>query len=227
MNDDDPILDSFIEQARLFPLPNLVLFPHIDQPLHIFEPRYRQLTADALADDRLIALALVTEGSKVDLAGSPPIHPGVCVGRIIAEKMMDDGEYLLVLRGLARGRIVEEIAGDEPYRTARVQVLQDAITLPPADVLAVRRRFASLILPSVSNPNQRKELQELFSKEIPLGMLCDFLAYKLHLPFARKQQLLEEPDVATRARILLEELSRSLPPGPPEGRKFPPDFSLN
>ena len=62
MSADHPPLSDFAGTARLFPLPNLVLFPHVMQPLHIFEPRYRQMTADALAGDRLIAVVLLKPG---------------------------------------------------------------------------------------------------------------------------------------------------------------------
>jgi uncharacterized protein len=226
-DDDDAILESFVGPARLFPLPNLVLFPNVDQLLHIFEQRYRQMTADALAGDRLIATALMTEGSKADLEGSPPIHPGVCLGRIIADKQLDDGRFLLMLRGLARARIIEEAAGDEPYRTARVQLLTDRMTMSPVDALGTRQHLASLILPRLSDPPSFQQMRELFQKEMPLGALCDFLAYKLPLSLACKQQLLEEVDVARRVRLLLDELATQLPGASSDIRKFPPDFSLN
>jgi uncharacterized protein len=227
MNDDDMNLGSFTGIVRLFPLPNLILFPHVDQLLQIFEPRYRKMTTDALAGDRLIATALITESSKVDILESPPIHPGVCVGRIIAEKELDDGQFLLMLRGLSRARIVEEIAGSEPYRRARVELVPDISKLPPADVISIRQRLAALILPRLGDSASLQQMRELFQKEMPLGSLCDFLGYKLPLTLACKQRLLEEADVANRARLLLDELAIQLPPGPPESRKFPPDFSLN
>src|SRR5205085_1976564 len=96
------VLKQFSGMARLFPLPNVVLFPQVVQPLHIFEPRYREMTADALADDRLIAMALLQPGWEADYEGRPPIHPICCLGRIFAEKHLPDGRYNLLLRGLTR-----------------------------------------------------------------------------------------------------------------------------
>src|SRR3954471_21363862 len=93
---------------RLFPLPNLVLFPGAMQPLHIFEPRYRQMTVDALAGDRLIGMALPRPGWENDYVGKPAIHPVVCVGRILAEQRLADGRFNILLRGLRRARVVEE-----------------------------------------------------------------------------------------------------------------------
>ena len=94
MNDDFSPLSVFTGMARLFPLPNLVFFPQVVQPLHIFEPRYRQMTADALAGDRLMALVLPRSGWEADYAGSPAVperfpHPvrrsaASAVGRSLA-----------------------------------------------------------------------------------------------------------------------------------------------
>src|SRR5262245_4682668 len=109
MNDDSP-LAGFSGKARLFPLPNLVFFPQVMQPLHVFEPRYRQMTADALEGDRLIALVLPKPGWEGDYMGKPLLHDVACIGRIMAEQLLEDGRYNMLLRGLARVRIVDEIA---------------------------------------------------------------------------------------------------------------------
>ncbi len=110
---------------RLFPLPNLVLFPGAMQPLHIFEPRYRQMTADALAGDRLIAMVLPRPGWEPDYAGTPAIHGVACVGRILAEQHLADGRYNVLLRGLLRVRVQDEVAQPKLYRAAHVQPLED------------------------------------------------------------------------------------------------------
>src|SRR6516164_287400 len=114
-------LQNFEGIARLFPLPNMVLFPFVIQPLHIFEERYRQMTADALASDRLICMALLRPGWEAEYSGRPPIHSVACLGRIVADQRLDDGRYNLLLRGLARVRIVEEIEPGQTYRRARVE----------------------------------------------------------------------------------------------------------
>src|SRR5438874_11474896 len=93
---------EFSGKVRLFPLPNLVLFPHVMQPLHIFEPRYRQLTEDALDGDRLITLVLPLPGWEKDYADKPALHSIGCVGKIMAEQRLEDGRFNILLRGLAR-----------------------------------------------------------------------------------------------------------------------------
>src|SRR5438094_2455530 len=106
MNDDTYALDQFDGTARLFPLPNLVLFPHVIQPLHIFEPRYRQMTADALDGDGLIALAILQPDWEKDYEGKPAIYPVACLGKIVADQRLEDGRYNLLLRGLRRARVL-------------------------------------------------------------------------------------------------------------------------
>src|SRR5262245_15464455 len=98
---DDNAINEFSGHVRLFPLPNLVLFPNVVQPLHIFEPRYREMTADALAGDRLIAIVLLQEGAD-ESSNQAPIHSVACLGRIIADQAMSDGRYNLLLRGVRR-----------------------------------------------------------------------------------------------------------------------------
>src|SRR5881227_916572 len=125
MNDDQHALANFSGSARLFPLPNLVLFPHVVQPLHVFEPRYRQMTADALAADRLIALALLKPGWEDAGAEPPAVCPVACLGRVVADQLLPDGRYNLLLRGLSRLRLLGEVPDDRPYRTARAELLTD------------------------------------------------------------------------------------------------------
>src|SRR5436190_10254621 len=111
MSPDPLALHPFNGVARLFPLPNLVLFPQVVQPLHIFEPRYRQLTAHALASDRYLALALLKPGWETAYEGNPAIHAIVCLGRFVAAQLLEDGRYYLPLRGVSRARIVTELTG--------------------------------------------------------------------------------------------------------------------
>jgi len=105
ISDHATTLDNFKGRARLFPLPNLVLFPHVVQPLHIFEPRYRQMMRECLLDDRVLAMALVTTKHGSSFFGDPPLHPVICVGKVFKEEILPDGRINLLLHGVARGRI--------------------------------------------------------------------------------------------------------------------------
>src|SRR5512138_2484886 len=92
----------------LFPLPNVVLFPNVCLPLHIFEPRYREMTADALAGDRIIGMVLLRPGWEGNYEGRPPIYEVGCAGLITHAENLDDGRYNLVLRGMEKFRVLRE-----------------------------------------------------------------------------------------------------------------------
>jgi Lon protease-like protein len=217
--------------ARLFPLPNLVLFPHAIQPLHIFEPRYRQMTADALAGDRLIALVLLRPGWEEDYEGRPSVHPVGCLGKIVADQRLDGGRYNLVLRGLRRVRLRDEVPTDRLYRTARVEGLHDAAPLDAPAAAALRARLAEQLPRWVApGAGALEPFHKLLDSDLPAGALCDIFAFALPLDVALKQELLEELDVSARARRLLEVLRGHAPAagaGAIPERKFPPEFSAN
>jgi uncharacterized protein len=230
MSDDTSPLAGFDGTARLFPLPNVVLYPHVMQPLHIFEPRYRQMTADALAGNRQIALVLLEPGWETTYEGAPPIHDIACLGKIVAENRLDDGRYNILLRGLCRIRIDHGIDQAKLYRLARVELLEDVLLTQPLTVRKLRKQLIRQV--PAWFPAKGKVLDEfkkLLRSELPLGTLCDIVAFALPLDVAFKQQLLEELDVAKRAASLVDYLESHEPPQAAElvERKFPPEFSVN
>lgn len=218
-------LGGFNGVARLFPLPDLVLFPGIDQGLHIFEYRYRQMTADALADDGRIALVMLAPNWEEQYDARPAVEAVACLGRIVAHEQLDDGRYNLRLRGVARVRIETELpAPEKRYRLARCMVLAD---IPPADLAEAtgfRAELRAAVLARFPTGGQaHKQLAALFDSELPLGEVCDRLAYSLPLPCEMKQHLLAEPAATVRAEIL----THALRCPPRKNRPFPPDFSRN
>jgi Lon protease-like protein len=233
MKDDSASLEQFNGTVRLFPLPNVVLFPQVVQPLHIFEPRYRQMTVDALADDRLIAPVLLRPGWDEDYDGQPAVQPVLCVGRIVAEQRLPDGRFNLLLRGVSRARIVEELPTDKLYRSARVE-LQAEGSPPSADSVRWLRDQIGTAVQSWfpdDGPALRQLEKLVKNAELPLGVLCDLLSFAAPLMIEAKQQLLEAVDIHERAQLLLQYLQVSQPPAP-TGKsaskpKFPPDFSSN
>jgi Lon protease-like protein len=220
---------DFAGTVRLFPLPNLVLLPHVGQPLHIFEPRYRELMEDALEDDRLIATALLQSGWEEDYHKKPPIHPMICIGTIQNEERLSDGRYNLILQGVARARITEEIKTGKAYRIARVEVLEE---IAPSEEQATRllTRLAQEVTPFFRpRPVALQQMQRLLVSGLELGALSDIFSFVLPLPLEARLELLGEAHVATRVERLLEVLSEQPPPAlpPTGGRRFPPGFSLN
>src|SRR4051794_43477 len=230
MNDDQHALANFTGTARLFPLPNLVLFPPVAQPLPVFEPRYRQMTADALAGDRLVAPVLLRPGWEAEYDARPAVHPVACLGRIVADQKLADGRYNLLVRGLARLRLHGEVPDTRPYRTARGELLTDGPLPSVAEAKALRKDLAGKVLPRFAAGPPRDQLRELFRGELSLGALCDILGFALPFPVEHKQALLEQLDVTRRAGRLLTLLDALVPTpaaDPDPDRKVPPDFSAN
>ena len=106
----------------IFPLPNVVLFPGVFLPLHIFEPRYREMVADALDGDRLIGMVLLRPGWEGDYEDRPAVYPIGCAGVITHHEQMPDGRYNIVLRGLEKFKVLDE-EDSKTYRLAHIQPL--------------------------------------------------------------------------------------------------------
>jgi Lon protease-like protein len=223
--------DAFSGTARLFPLPNLVLFPHVLQPLHIFEPRYRDLLAEAIEEDRLIAMALLSPGWEADYEGRPPVESTACLGRVATWQQLPDGTYNILLAGLKRLSIESELPPHKSFREARVQLLEDRYSPQGA---ARRPELQRCLLEAFgralpSSPETREQINELLSGELSLGTLADIIAYSLELSIECKQKLLAEPNVDRRASQLIEHLHRltAAPKNPSGPAFFPPEFSAN
>jgi Lon protease-like protein len=229
MNEDLDGLGPDEGLVRLFPLPNLVLLPHVIQPLHVFEPRYRQLIGDSLADDRQFAMALLRPGWEDSYHKRPPLFPAVCLGRIYQEEILFDGRYNLLLHARRRARILEEVSTDRLYRTARVRWLDDT----PVEAQGVERALAQrlgrvLTAWFTQQATTSAQIRQLLKSELPLGTICDVLAFALPLPLEEKQELLDEPRVEARVRRVLAFLEAQLAQTEPRpARRFPPEFSAN
>lgn len=133
------------ELVPVFPLANVVLFPRVRTPLHLFEPRYRQLARDVLAGARRLAMAVVRPEHVADMAGNPPLYPIACAGVITEAQRMPDGRYNIVLLGERRVRLVGEEPpdGQRLYRVARVEALEDRY--PEAERPRVARLRAAIV----------------------------------------------------------------------------------
>ncbi|HUY36193.1 MAG TPA: LON peptidase substrate-binding domain-containing protein [Pirellulales bacterium] len=224
--------DEFSGKARLFPLPNLVLFPSVLQPLHVFEPRYRDLVAEALEGDKLVAMGILAPGWEPDYEGRPPLAPVACLGRITTCQRMEGGRYNLLLVGLARVGLVRELPPTKSFREAEVEVFEDHY---PSKGFARRQDLQRRLLDEFKRllPQSgpvHEPLEQLLAAEVPLGLFTDIMAYTINLGIQVKQQLLAERNVDQRAATLLAALAGMSHAGPvrqPLSGGFPPDFSEN
>src|SRR4051794_5845167 len=138
----------------IFPLPNVVLFPNVFLPLHIFEPRYRQMVDEALKGDRIIGMVLLRPGWEGDYEGRPAIYPIGCAGVITHAERLADGRFNIVLRGMEKFRVREEESG-RTYRVAHVEpVPEPAPESLRAEMRVHRRRLEALLVPQPEGPQQ-------------------------------------------------------------------------
>ena len=223
-------LQGFDGQAPLFPLPNVITFPHTWQPLHIFEPRYRQMVEDAIDGNRLIAMALLRPHweSTYDTKFAK-IHPVVCLGHIAVEERLPDGRFNLALRGLCRARVEAEVGDARPYRMAELTLMPDVY--PSTETIDRRHRQRELLAGAVEVlPELQSDplLHQLLDAELPLGVLCDVLTHSLGLSIDDARLVLDELDVDQRSDLVLQYLrQRQRGQTPTTKGGFPPAFSVN
>src|SRR5262249_21774452 len=157
--------------------------------------------------DRLIAMALLRPGWEADYQGRPALYPVACLGKIVAEQRLDDGRFNLLLRGLCRVRIDHEVPGGKLYRSAPVRPLADVGAPPPEADRDLRCRLTERVpLWFPTQAGVLEQFRKLLKSELPLGALCDILAFALPLAVELKQELLEQPDVGLRVGRLLAHL---------------------
>ena len=182
----------------IFPLPNVVLFPSVFLPLHIFEPRYRQMLADALSGDRIIGMALQKEGR--DPGPAPAVYDIGCAGLVTHAESLPDGRSNIVLRGIERFRIVAEIGG-RAYRRAEIAPLPETDSERIRDEL---RRLRTRLDPLVGGRFDNAKWRRMVPADMGDDALVNTLAQYLDLEPVEKQALLEQGDVAGRSRALID-----------------------
>ena len=190
----------------LFPLPNVVLFPNVFLPLHIFEPRYRQMVADALQGDRIIAMALLRPGYEAKYEGRPPIYDVGCAGVITHSHPFPDGRYDIVLRGIEKIRITSEDQS-RPYRIGHVESISETIPADEAQPLRQQRQRLEAVLAAAV---ERVRAEPKFPPSVPDEDLINALAQYLELEVVERQALLECHGVLARCRALINLLEMKL-----------------
>ena len=187
-------------QVRIFPLSEVVLFPDTLLPLHIFEPRYRKMLADALEGDRVIGMVLIKDP---DASPQPTVYPVGCAGTIVEHKPFADGRSLVVLKGTVKFRIRCELATDQPYRIVEAQALYEGP--PPMDkVRGWRDELHDCVRDLVRAASGEEETVESLFEKIDLLAMTNALSASLPLDVLEKQSLLECPTVEDRERRLAE-----------------------
>ncbi|HEV8111903.1 MAG TPA: LON peptidase substrate-binding domain-containing protein [Planctomycetota bacterium] len=182
--------DARLRIVPLFPLPNVFLFPGCVMPLHIFEPRYRQMIEDLLDGPGQIVMGTVVEEHADALAGSPRIRTVAGLGEICRHERLPDGRFLVWLFGLSRVRVTEA-ASNRMYRRVEIEPLLETAPTKEREALLrtqLRRAILARCDEATNLPN-----------EIPISCLVDLLLQRLGLPQREMEGLYEELDVETRA----------------------------
>jgi len=203
--DDEPLY--LPDVVPVFPLPEVVLFPGTLLPLHIFEPRYLQLVADVLAGESILGVALLKPGFEpLYYTQRAPIHTTIGLGRIVESEKTPESDYNILVRGVGRAAIVEEVR-DQPYRQARVDLIETSGDDAEEQVAELRRRLFSAIRgnPGLDSGLRRHWLR-LRRSDIKLDQLADLLAAGLPAEAELRQCLLNEPDAGRRTALLLNQV---------------------
>jgi Lon protease-like protein len=181
---------------RLFPLGEVVFFPDTLLPLHVFEPRYRKLVADAMAGDRTIGMVLIrgadgpVEPAQPDHPDRPAVYDVGCAGRIVEHEPLADGRSMIVLRGTVRFRIRRELVVADPYRVVEAQALYEA-PIPAEHMRPWRDELRVLFGDyAAALSGDRAAVDKIFAK-LDLEGLVNYLSASLPLSVLEKQSLLE------------------------------------
>lgn len=206
MSDYSP--GAIIERLALFPLPNAVLFPGALLPLHVFEPRYRAMTADVLNGTHELSVVLIRPG-PLDEHGHPQIASIAGIGRIVRHERLHDGRYNIALQGMARVKL-EELPFEPPYRTARALVVGSTGHASSADVAALVTSATRVLVEHNHNRADALEARlpdELVHAAADSGQIADRLAHALLFDTVEQQQVLETLDIGERVRRCSEALA--------------------
>ena len=199
-------LAAALTRMPLFPLPNVVLFPHASLRLHIFEERYRALTRDILDGERFLAMGLIVESAS-PTDERPAVEPIAGVGEVVMAHELPDGRFNLVVRGHTRVRIDEELASDRPYRLVSATVLPD---LPVADGREVRDAEQALrvLIGQLADaiPEGGEPLRQIVAGLETPDALANVAAAELIADVSVRQRLLETRDVGRRLERVTAEI---------------------
>lgn len=208
-----PLTETELAALPLFPLPRVVLFPGSVLPLHVFEPRYRELMEACVAEGPMaMAVPLLVPGWEQEYDGRPPIHPIAGAGRIVEHRRYPDGRFDVLLAGLARVRLQELPAEGRSYRRAHATPLVDRTPHPEriAEQIPAVLSLASTVVALV------RERYPEFSLGVDghshPSVIADRIADRLVSSPEGRQRLLEALDVKVRLALardaLLEVLTK-------------------
>jgi Lon protease-like protein len=190
----------------VFPLPNVVMFPSTQLPLHLFEPRYRAMVEHCVAvGPQTLAVAQLRSGWEPEYENRPAIHEIAGAGRIIAHERRRDGTYDIMLQAICRVRLTES-ESPHPFRVARAEVLadiggDDVSAIDVTGLVALASEVAGLL--HRAQPDFSLGLK---GDESP-AMLANCLANRCIVDAVVRQRVLEAVHVPARVRLVTSALA--------------------
>lgn len=210
MSEEMSIKVNFGKPLPLFPLNHVTLMPQQVTPLHIFEPRYRQMVKHALDASGQFAMA-VFDGDdwKEQYLGNPPLRPAVCLGHIVQHESLADGRYNILLQGICRARVISELEPDEDFLYRRAMLEPVGLEhLSEEDLSSFRAHVTHLFEegPLTEMAAAEPLLQYMRNSEIPTRALLELVAFAVVSDNDLKYALLAEGDERGRVKLLGDEL---------------------
>ena len=210
MSSDKPAsrpLGRALRRLPLFPLEDVVLFPHSMIPLHIFEARYRKMVRDVLGSNRLVAISLQLEKESLEEGNIPRVANVASVGELVLAQELPDGRFNLVVRGRARIGIDEELLSDEPYRLIAAHEIPDDPAGESSDIDEADTTLRALVTGlAESIPDGGELLKHVAAAQDTPAALANVVAASLVADAKARQRLLETTDVFERLERLSNEV---------------------
>lgn len=203
---------NFTRAMPLFPLDTAVLLPQQVLPLHIFEERYRQMIGRALDGSGQIAMGVFRGHRwKQEYHERPPVRPAVCVGQIVQHEQLPDGRFHILLQGICRAKVVEEVEPDPGMLFRRVMLQPVGVGEVDEDELDSLRDWLDDALsesPLTQMTAAKTVLDYVRNESIPTSALLELVSFTMTSSGELRYRLLAEGDAARRARLVRHELEQ-------------------
>lgn len=211
--DEQAVVEASLNHLPIFPLPSSALIPGGHLPLHVFEPRYREMIGDVLAGPRVLAVALLAPGWEAEYQGRPPVFSIVGAGYVQAAERLPDGRYNILVHGVKRVRILEELPPEKSYRVVRAESVPDIVTPAERPILEAQSqtlRQLVLDLAAAIPDNAAAPLAEACVRERDPGRLADLVGAAVLVDHRQRQEFLEQFVVARRLDLVSDTVAQVL-----------------
>lgn len=205
MNELPALTADELAALPVFPLPRAVFFPGATLPLHLFEPRYRDMMEHCVSKGPMaMAVAQLKPGYEDDYEGHPPIHEIAGAGRIVDWRRRSDGRFDLILHGVARVRLEERPRDRSTFRLAEAIPLEDRVSHPEAVARGLTEVYATAATMMSLIREQHPRFELGLDEELGPSEVADRIADRLIGDPETRQRLLETLDVKVRLALVHE-----------------------